>query len=378
MKKTVIMLLAMLAIMVSPFCASKNTGDAFAESAAGMVLVNAETGTVLYEHNSEKRLSMASTTKIMTALLLCENADLDKEITVTEEMVKVEGSSMGLLPGDRVTFKALLYGMMLPSGNDAATATAISLGGSLKDFALMMNRRAAEIGMNGTNFVTPSGLDDERHYTTAADMAKLAVCAMKNKIFKSVVSKDTVRVEYGNPPYKRMLKGHNRLLKSYSGANGIKTGYTKKSGRCLVSSAERGAKKLIAVSLNDSNTSATHSRLLDMGFSMLDEVTIGIPDSTRTVPVISGEAPTAGLKVTPKTVGLSAKEREETDYEIAVKPFVYAPIKKGENLGRVDYFLNGKKLWSLNITASSDVERQKINAPDFLQELINNFKILLQ
>ena len=222
-----------LAALLFPFVHT----NAEMTSAKAAVLINGDTGEIIYSYNENEKLPMASTTKIMTALILCETADLSEEITVTADMLKVEGSSMGLLAGDRVTYHDLLYGMMLASGNDAANVTAISIAGSVEKFAKMMNRRAEELGLKNTHFVTPSGLDADGHYTTAYDLALLAAFALKNEDFAKAASSKSAVLNYGNPPYRRTLTNHNKLLSSFEGAVGVKTGFTKKSGRCLVSAA---------------------------------------------------------------------------------------------------------------------------------------------
>ena len=175
-------------------------------SAKAAVVINADTGEVIYSQNAEEKLPMASTTKIMTALLLCEKGDMEKEITVTDQMVRVEGTSMGLLAGDKVSYKALLYGMLLASGNDAANATAYALGGTIDGFVKMMNDKAVELGLSNTHFETPSGLDGDEHYTTALDLANLARVCMENELFYEAASSKSATLEYGNPPYRRTLK----------------------------------------------------------------------------------------------------------------------------------------------------------------------------
>ena len=210
-------------------------------SAKGMVLMNADTGEILASKNAHLRLSMASTTKLMTALLLAETGTPEKVVVTTKQMVTVEGSSMGLLEGDQVSYHALLAGMLLSSGNDAANTTAIAVAGSVDKFVQMMNDRAEQIGMTNTHFVTPSGLDDDEHYSTAYDMALLAVEALKNKYLAFAAASRTMTVSYGSPPYDRTLTNHNKLLGSYDGCIGLKTGFTKKSGRmpCVGCKAQR-------------------------------------------------------------------------------------------------------------------------------------------
>ena len=197
-------------------------------SASAAVIMDGISGKVLYEVGGNKRLSMASTTKIMTALLLCEQGDLSKSISVTEEMIRVEGTSMGLTVGQKVTYRDLLYGMLLSSGNDAANAVAVAVGGSAENFVAMMNGKAQELGLINTHFDTPSGLDGDTHYTTAYELALLTKEALKNEDFSAAVSSSEITLNYGG--MKHTLINHNRLLKEFDGAVGVKTGFTKKSG----------------------------------------------------------------------------------------------------------------------------------------------------
>lgn len=228
--KKVIALLSSFAMLV---CAFGVDASALGVSARSAVLMCANNGEVLYSKNSGERMPMASTTKIMTSLLAIEAAVPDMEIKVTHDMVAVEGTSMGLREGDSVSMRELVYGMLLQSGNDAANTVAVALGGSNEGFARMMNERAREIGMNDTNFVTASGLDSGEHYSTAYDMALLACESISNPEFAAVCSSKTARLTYGNPPYARTLRNHNRLLWSDDSVIGIKTGFTKKAAAAL-------------------------------------------------------------------------------------------------------------------------------------------------
>ena len=249
----------------SVFCFSVNA-IALADTAKSAVLINADTKEVIFEKNAYETLPMASTTKIMTSLILAEQQDLEKRIVCTNEMVTVEGSSMGLLPGDIVTYNDLLYGMLLASGNDAANTTAISIAGSIENFVKIMNLRARLMGLHSTNFATPSGLDNENHYSTAYDMAVLTSYALKNAKFRTAASSYTKRLCYGNPPYNRTLTNHNKLLKSYDGLIGVKTGFTKKSGRCFVGSATKDNMQLVAVVLNCGPMFEETEKMLKYGF----------------------------------------------------------------------------------------------------------------
>ncbi|MBR5473509.1 MAG: D-alanyl-D-alanine carboxypeptidase, partial [Clostridia bacterium] len=210
MKRIIVSLLCIVAFL------NTLTVSAYNISARAAVVINGDTGEILYSQNCDQRLPMASTTKIMTALLLCElGVDLTKEIVTTREMVTVEGSSMGLQVGDTVSYHDLLYGMMLASGNDAANTTAIALGGSVSKFVDIMNERAKTMGLKDTHFVTPSGLDAEEHYTTAYELALIAKEALSNENFAQAASSQSARLCYGNPPYYRTLTNHNKLLKMY-------------------------------------------------------------------------------------------------------------------------------------------------------------------
>ena len=258
-----------LLVIVIVFTSCCFTVRGLSVSASSAVLMVADTGEVLFEKNAHQRRGIASTTKIMTALLTAECATPDRVVVTTPEMVNVEGTSMGLKVGDKVTFRDLIYGMLLASGNDAANTAAIAVDGNIPSFAARMNKRAAEIGMTNTNFVTPSGLDDENHYSTAYDMALLGCHALKNTVFSQACSTTSAKLCYGNEPYTRYLSNHNRLLKSFDGAVGIKTGFTKKSGRCLVSAATRNGATLVCVTLNAPDDWNDHKKMLEYGFEQV-------------------------------------------------------------------------------------------------------------
>lgn len=245
-------------------------------SAAGAVLMNAETGEILFEKNADKKLYPASTTKIMTALVALEKLDelgldLSCEIIVPIEAQGVEGSSVYLKAGERITMEELLYGLMLQSGNDAAVAIASCVGGSgsegVSNFVDMMNAKAAELGCSGSHFVNPHGLFDEVHYVTAKDMAVIAAAAMEREDFRRIASAE----EWSGGAAGRRFVNKNKTITQYDGATGIKIGFTKKSGRTLVASAKRGEAELIAVVLNDGNWFNDAYALLDYGFAILGE-----------------------------------------------------------------------------------------------------------
>ncbi len=338
----------------------------FSITAQCCVLIDAASGCVIYEKNAYKRASMASTTKIMTALILSEQPDLEKEITVTDSMVRVEGSSMGLLEGDKVKYIDLLYGLLLASGNDAANAVAISLGGSLENFAEMMNDRAAQIGMSGTRFVTPSGLDDENHYSTAYDMALLSCVAMDNELFASVCSSKKAVLEFGNPPYKRTITNHNKLLKLYDGCIGVKTGFTKKSGRCLVSCAQKGDKRVICVTLNAPDDWNDHVKLLDFGFSKLETRSVSMP-YINPVKIIGGERTHCEVMISDTDISTLPENFNSINFSVSIEPSLIAPVNRGDAVGTVTVKIKDKSVKNITVYAAKTVKSNSIyKKKDFL------------
>ncbi len=369
MKKYIVSVLV-LAFLLLPFKAS-----AVSVSAKAAVLLNGDNGEVIYSKNADAKLPMASTTKIMTGLLLCEYGNFEREITVTDKMLKVEGSSMGLLAGDKVTLHDLLYGLMLASGNDAANVIAYVIGGSLDGFVNKMNDKAKELGLKNTHFATPSGLDADDHYTTAYELGKLALYALQNEKFAEAVSCEKATLNYGNPPYKRTLTNHNKMLKMYDGAVGVKTGFTKKSGRCLVSAAKRDGKFVVAVTLNAPSDWQDHKALLDYGFSAIKQTQYSPIVDSYNLPVINGAQEALTVEIEPFTV--NALETEDIESEVYLPKFLYAPIKNGERIGSVVYSQGGKIIGEKEILAHNSIpalEMQK-SAKDIV---IENFKHILR
>lgn len=244
-------------------------------SAKSAALLDGTTGECLYEKNGDQRALIASTTKIMTGLLVCEAGDLDRTVTVPETAAGTEGSSMYLKSGETLTRRELLYGMMLHSGNDAALTLAISISGSEAAFVRQMNRRACALNLTQTHFANPHGLDSGENYSTALDLARLAQAALQNEQFRAVVSTKTITCAG------RTLTNHNKLLWRYDGCIGVKTGYTRHAGRILVSAAERGGRMLIAVTISDPDDWRDHVSLLDYGFAVLGSDTPVYPQNRR-------------------------------------------------------------------------------------------------
>lgn len=327
-------------------------------SAKAAVLIEASTGRVVSEKNASVRLPMASTTKIMTAIVAIENCDISTVVTVSPDAVGVEGSSIYLFAGEQLTLEDLLYAMLLESANDAAAAIAIKVGGSIEDFAEMMNDKAGALGLSNTHFTNPHGLDDPEHYTTAAELAKIAAAAMKNEVFRTIVSTRKTTIPQSNGEGVRVLYNHNKLLGSYEGCIGVKTGYTRQSGRCLVSAAERGGVELIAVTLSAPNDWNDHKTMLDHGFSLYESRTLcGEGEFQHTMPVISGNTEYVVLKNAGELTLTLPKNAGEVEYRVELPSFIYAPVNMGEQVGRLVYTLDGQTVAELPIIASYSVER---------------------
>lgn len=324
-------------------------------SAKSAVLISADTGEIIYSVNCNEKLPMASTTKIMTTMLCLESGNLYEEFEVDSDAIMVEGSSMGLQKGDIVTKYALCCGMLLPSGNDSANATAVKLAGSLENFAVMMNDRAKELGLSRTWFVTPSGLEGEGHGSSAYDMAILAREALKNDIFREICSSPTIKVEFGNPPYTRWLKNTNKLLTMYDGVYGVKTGFTDEAGRCLVSACERDGVDMICVTLNDSNDWNDHIAMYDYGFETVKNIRLDIPENLS-VNIAGSEKDRLTLTAGEEPVEVTALSAGKNDfeYQIISAPFVYAPVSAGDEVAQLSISYDGREVRRISLYAEEN------------------------
>lgn len=338
-----------------------------AVSAKSAIVVGMDGGQVLFAKNEHEKLPIASTTKIMTALLTLEASERNNRVvTITPEMVRVEGSSMGLRAGDKLTLKALAEGMLTVSGNDAANSAAIAVGGTMAGFVNLMNQKARSLNLNDTHFVTPSGLDDKNHYSSAADLAALTSAAMANRDFSSIVSQQKIQIAFEQPGMTRLYTNHNRLLAMYSGCTGVKTGFTKKSGRCLVSTAEKDGIRLVCVTLSDPDDWDDHKKLLDYGFSRL--VCFRVDDSgcAGSVQVVGGTQSSVSVVGAPgESVILKTEDAAQLSRRVELPRFVYAPVAQGQVLGSVDYVCGGKVIAKTELTACQCVPQEEISHPIF-------------
>lgn len=347
----------------------------------GAILIDSLTGDVLYEKNADKVAPVASTTKIVSTMVVLEHCkSLDEPFVVDSKAIQVEGTSMGLKTGDVVTMRDLCYGMMLASGNDAANAAAVKVAGSIEGFVKLMNEKVEKLGLKNTCFKTPSGLDEvcgaprkgrgllkkedilKMPHSTAREMAILTREAMKNPVFKTICATRKAKLNFGNPPSRHIIYNHNRLLNNkligaFDGVCcGVKTGFTGNAGRCLVSAAQKNGVELIAVVLNDSDDWNDSADLLKFGFSKFKEVEL--PDKFSEVkPVVLNEKEDV-LEVgvdEPARVYLTNSMKKQLKTKIKADTFLFAPILKGERIGEVEYYVNDKFLCKANLVSKSDV-----------------------
>lgn len=337
-------------------------------SAVSAIVIEAKTGTVLWEKNSHEQRAMASTTKIMTAMLTIEAGELDREFTVDPIAIMVEGTSMGLCEGDRVSRRDLLYGILLPSGNDAANAAAVSVSGSIAAFVKQMNSRAEELGLSDTHFATPSGLDAQGHYTTAYDLARLTAYAMQNDTFREIVCCSSAEVEFGNPPYKRTLYNSNKMLKRYDGAIGVKTGFTDNARRCLVSAAERDGVTLIAVTLNAPDDWNDHTKMLDYGFTQVRAYPLETTCTDRVA--VAGTGQNVGVYAHEAALSLTPEQRTKLTRRVLLPGFVYGSVRRGDKLGELLFLIDGEIVERCPLFADSSVTVTE-EKPGFISRLFS-------
>ena len=323
--------------------------SAVSTSATSAVLMDVDSGRVLYRQNETARMRIASTTKIMTALVAIENGTLSDVVTVKRAETLVEGTSMYLREGDQLTLETLLYGLLLSSGNDAALVIADAVGGSQEKFVAMMNAKAAELGMTDSSFANPNGLDAEGHYSTALDMAKLARAAVENETLVRIASTRSITI--GG----RTMQNHNRLLSYMDGCIGLKTGYTKAAGRTLVSCAVRNGQRLVAVTLQDGNDWVDHQQLYDYGFSAYparQAIAMGAPVASRVVgDGLLREIPLVAAKSFSWPVGTE----ESLSVELELPDVLSAPVQAGTAAGQAVILLDGREVGRVDLLCGADV-----------------------
>lgn len=327
-------------------------------SASAYIVMEATTGRVLYGKNIHERLAMASTTKIIGALMVLEQENLDEYFMVDSDAIQVEGSSMGLTEGDLVSLYSLACGMMLPSGNDAANAAGVRLYGSIDGFVEAMNQKAEELGLSDTHYVTACGLDAPDHYSTAFDLAKLTRIALQNEDFAYICSQSNMKVKFGDPPYERWLKNYNRLLELYPDCIGVKTGFTDDAGRCLVSAAEHDGMTLICVTLNAQDDWNLHASLYDKCFESYSMTPL--PDIPSSITLAGDKLQENGIEselmlkpAYEASVPLKAGESARLTATVLCEPFAYAPAQLSRVYAQTLFSLDSYPLCSVPMIASS-------------------------
>ncbi len=346
-------LLTVLTSSLTAICASaKERPNISAKSA---VLYEPISGRFLYSENGKTPLPMASTTKIMTALVAAERLSADETVTVTREAVGTEGSSAYFKEGEELSAKDMLYALLLRSANDAAVALAVHISGSTEGFALLMNEKADELGLHDTNFTNPHGLHDPLHYTTAEELAKISAAALENPLVREISA--TKRAKITSSLGEKIFVNHNKLLHLYDGAVGVKTGFTKNAGRCLVGAAERDGVLLISVTLDAPTDWRDHERLLDLGFSLTESrILARSGDFEYTLPVEGGKTAELKLALKDDVRAVLLCDDGEVKCDVHLPAGLRAPIKKGDILGEAVFTLEGKTVARGELSTLSDCE----------------------
>ena len=375
------LLSAVLMLLSVPVSAEPKAVGIPSPSAQSAVLMDARYGLVLYERNADQRLPMASTTKIMTAVTALANAAPDRVICVPAEAVGVEGSSVYLTEGEELTLEQLLYALLLQSANDAAAAIAIEIGGSISGFAELMNAQAAELGLSDTQFANPHGLDADGHFTTARELAILTCHALKDPLIRKIVGTGKATIPHGDVPDARLLVNHNRLLRTYPGAIGVKTGFTKKSGRCLVSAAERDGVELVAVTLNAPDDWRDHAAMLDYGFAQYEPVSLlRTGDAVCSLPVTGGTAETVSVTAAEDLTLMLPRGHAPIHMTVEAPHFLYAPISIDQTVGEAVCFcdMGGdgtvREVGRIRLISAAAVDRKPAEPHGFFAWLSNLFK----
>jgi D-alanyl-D-alanine carboxypeptidase (penicillin-binding protein 5/6) len=350
--------ISILSIAFIIFAGSILPVSALSVSADSAIVIEANSGRVIYEKDADTRRPMASTTKIMTAIVALEACDMSQTVSISGEAVGIEGSSVYLKTGDKLSLGDLVWALMLESANDAAAAIAIEVAGSIEAFAEMMNEKAAELGLTDSHFTNPHGLDNKDHYTTARDLARLASYALKNPRFREIVSTYRHSISFGNET--RYLLNHNKMLKLYDGAVGVKTGYTKRSGRCLVSAAERNGVTLVAVTLNAPDDWRDHCEMLDLGFNTMEARELIMPgESVFILPCIGSEKQEITVRNRDGLTVAVPKGMSEVIRRIELPHYFWAPVHEGDKVGRIVFEADGQILGEVSLFADETANRIK-------------------
>lgn len=363
---SVVVFLLLAGILFSSFStlffALKASAENLYTSAVGGCVIEAESGRVLFEKNKDKKVPMASTTKIMTAITAIENCEnLDEKFEISPKAVGVEGTSLYLRKGDVYSTRDLLYALMLISGNDASVAIAEHVAGSTSEFVTLMNELAKKIGANSTHFANTHGLDADGHYTTAYDLALITAYALNNDTFREIVSTKNTKITNSNGE-NRYLKNKNKLLFTLDGCIGVKTGFTNDAGRCLVSAIERNGMRLVCVVLNCGPMFEESATLLNECTNRFKKVDItSLYNYNNEVEVLDGREKLAKLYTKEKFFyPLTDKEVESLEIVYTLPKFIEAPLSKDSEVGKIEVFLNKGLLFSEKIYTIEEVKSKTL------------------
>lgn len=380
MKKTIIKIIFVITICFNAFqnvfADTSNVNDVKISSPSAIV-IDSINGRVLYEKNGYEKRNIASLTKILTAIVTLENVKLDEVVTIKTRSSSIGGSTVGMSKGDEITVKALMYGMLMCSGNDCAYALAEYVGGDIETFAKLMTEKAKEIGAKDSNFKNPHGLDVEGHYSTAYDMALITRYALNNQVINEIVGTESTTIQFGKTV--KTFSNTNRLLRTYSNADGVKTGFTNGANRCLIASATKDELRVIAVVLGSETTDIRFNdakTLLEYALS-----NYSVKDISQNmnwyinIPIYKGKEEKYEEYITREMkAALTDEEYEKIYVKQTLLPVIYAPMSKGYVLGQIDMYIDNEKIYSEEILLKKNVEKKE--PFDYVKEAVKNmFKL---
>ena len=366
-----LIIVALIFSFLTIYAFGHETSTDISLSANSAVLYQPENDIFLYSKSADTKMPMASTTKIMTALVALDGTSLQDTVIIDERAVGVEGSSAYLKAGEVLTIEELLYALLLQSANDAAVAIACHVAGDVDAFALLMNDKAKDLGLSCTNFTNPHGLDDKEHYTTARELAIITAEAMKNESFRKITS--TYKKTFSTEDRTRTYVNHNKMLLNYEGCIGVKTGYTQRSGRCLVVAAERNGLEFISVTLDAPNDWSDHTKLLDYGYDTLERIDLAkVDEYCYNVPIINGDKESI-LVTNDKDISIIVEKGDHSlNKHIKLIRYAVAPISEGDVLGEIIFTIDGKEVDRCNLIARENAgSNEKKSLLDRLLSLFN-------
>ena len=366
-----LIIVALIFSFLTIYAFGHETSTDISLSASSAVLYQPENDIFLYSKSADTKMPMASTTKIMTALVALDGTSLQDTVIIDERAVGVEGSSAYLKVGEVLTIEELLYALLLQSANDAAVAIACHVAGDVDAFALLMNDKAKDLGLSCTNFTNPHGLDDKEHYTTARELAIITAEAMKNESFRKITS--TYKKTFSAEDRTRTYVNHNKMLLNYEGCIGVKTGYTQRSGRCLVVAAERNGLEFISVTLDAPNDWSDHTKLLDYGYDTLERIDLAkVDEYCYNVPIINGDKESI-LVTNDKDISIIVEKGDHSlNKHIKLIRYAVAPISEGDVLGEIIFTVDGKEVDRCNLIARENAgSNEKKSLLDRLISLFN-------